>query len=356
MSKDVNSQFINKTWRLIPIAQAFSYVIIFNTVVAWLISLPPNGVFFNSFILSQCFGLTICSCFYIFARFFVINLANIWIPLLIGIAAGFLLGLLALPLINGWSSPGIIEVVSRDRQGLIINLVYALFFGVVIIYFFFSRSRIIDVNKALQEEQIKNLNNEKRVVETQLRLLQAQIEPHFLFNTLSNISSLVDTDPQQSKKMLNSLTIYLRNSLRKSREQNSSLQLELDLVRNYLDIFKVRMGERLKYHIDVEKKILQHRFSPMLLQPIVENAIKHGLEPAEAGGIIRIRATIVADKLRIQVADTGLGLQDETQSGFGLVNIRERLSSLFGEAACLRIASNKPVGVTTTIEIPYNES
>ena len=164
--------------------------------------------------------------------------------------------------------------------GLTQSMFIALFFSVILLYFLVTRSRVIHVSHALQAARIKNLAHEKHMAETRLHLLQAQIEPHFLFNTLSHVLSLVDTDPAQGKKMLARLTRYLRSSLKRSREHDATLRQEIELIRDYLGIFKVRMSERLSYRIDVPEDCLEQRFMPMLLQPLVENAIQHGLEPA----------------------------------------------------------------------------
>ena len=237
--------------------------------------------------------------------------------------------------------------------GLTQSMFIALFFSVILLYFLVTRSRVIHVSHVLQEARIKNLAHEKHMAETRLHLLQAQIEPHFLFNTLSHVLSLVDTDPAQGKKMLAHLTRYLRSSLKRSREHDATLRQEIELIRDYLGIFKVRMSERLSYRIDVPEDCLEQRFMPMLLQPLVENAIQHGLEPAPAGGEIRIVAVRHDDVLQLQVRDNGLGLQHDTESGFGLVNIRERLRSLYGDKARLSIEANAPTGVKATIEVPY---
>jgi LytS/YehU family sensor histidine kinase len=163
----------------------------------------------------------------------------------------------------------------------------------------------------------------------------------------------VDVDPAQGKKMLASLTRYLRSALTRSREHDATLQQEIELIRDYLDIFKVRMGRRLRYAIDIPEDCLGQRFLPMLLQPLVENAIRHGLEPAADGGEIRIVGEHDGGVMRLQVIDNGLGLQRDTESGFGLINVRERLRSLYGEGARLRIEALVPSGVKAVIEVPY---
>ena len=152
--------------------------------------------------------------------------------------------------------------------------------------------------------------------------------------------------------MLESLTRYLRSALHRSRKSGTTMQQEIELIRDYLDIIQMRMGDRLKYEIDISDNLLNIRFPPMLLQPLVENAIKHGLEPSEHGGTVKISGTINEPRTNLSVTDTGLGLRAETVSGFGLVNVRERLLSIYDNKAKLHIKENEPTGVIATIEIP----
>ena len=195
----------------------------------------------------------------------------------------------------------------------------------------------------------------KKIFLANLKVLQAQIEPHFLFNTLSNILSLIDTRPDKGKSMLLDLTKYLRTSLSRTLPEKTTLSQEMSMIKAYLDIQKIRMDERLNYKIDVPDNLWQHSFPPMLLQPLVENAIKHGLEPKVEGGEIVIRATQENNLLKIEVADTGLGFSDFDKPGLGIANVRERLGLLFGEKGRLIIEENKPHGVRATIEVPIND-
>ncbi len=345
--------FSSKAFASIPLLHGLFWVLLFDTGIAVLVSTVLQPRFLDSLLVSQFFGLSIYACFVIFDRFAEVRLATFWIPLLIGILIGTLLQVFvwALNQQAGFAETWGLMLVRLDGQ--IHNIFIALFFSAIILYFLVTRSRVIHVSHALQAAHIKNLAHEKHMAETRLHLLQAQIEPHFLFNTLSHVSSLVDTDPVQGKKMLASLTRYLRSTLKRSRAHNATLRQEIELIRDYLDIFKVRLGKRLQYTIDVPEDCLAQRFMPMLLQPLVENAIQHGLEPAPTGGEIRITAKRHGDVLQLRVLDNGLGLRHDTESGFGLVNIRERLRSLYSDQAGLRIEANDPTGVKATIEVPY---
>lgn len=342
-----------KSIELISFKHSLLYVLVFNTGIAWLLTLAVPERFWDSFILSHSFGITICCFFYLFDRFRTVTLYNLWIPLLAGIAVGFGTGVLLLVWKKGYPIAQLYEAIRNSPgQGVVVNLAWALFFSIIISYFLFSKAVINESRRALQEEKIKRLDNEKQIVETQLRLLQAQIEPHFLFNTLSNIASLIDRDPLQGKAMLNSLTLYLRQSLRNSRDEKTTLGKELEFIGHYLDILKIRMGARLNYSIEASAALQQLLIPPMLLQPLVENAIQHGLEPAKQGGDLVIGSELRASRLRLFVSDTGVGLVSEGQSGFGLYNIRQRLRSLYGDTAILQISARPEGGVLAEIELP----
>ncbi len=190
-------------------------------------------------------------------------------------------------------------------------------------------------------------------MESRLKLLQAQIEPHFLFNTLTSIVSLDDTDPQKAKTMQINFIQYLRATLVKTRSGIATIAQEIDLICAYLDIFKVRMGDRLKYSIDVSSDIKSLPFPSMLVQPIVENAIKHGLEPKVEGGEIFIQAMKSGRTIRWEIADTGLGLSEKENLGTGLSNIIDRIDSLYGSEGQVIMEENRPSGLKVIIEVPY---
>jgi sensor histidine kinase YesM len=204
----------------------------------------------------------------------------------------------------------------------------------------------------IQQERIKRLSSEKEALEANLRLLQAQIEPHFLFNTLSNVLSLIDTNPTNGKSMLVDLIHYLRTSLSRTFPDPITLDQEMDMIKAYLNIQKIRMGERLHFKIELPDGVQKYPFPPMLLQPLVENAVKHGLEPKMEGGEITIKALEKDDLMRIEVMDTGLGLSSFQKVGVGIGNVRERIKLLYGEKGRLILEENEPSGVRAIIEVP----
>lgn len=196
------------------------------------------------------------------------------------------------------------------------------------------------------------------LAEARLRALQAQIEPHFLYNTLANVVSLIGPKPAQAQRMLERFIDYLRASLAASRSEEATLGSEAALIAAYLDVLAVRMGERLRYRIDVPDALRQYRIAPMLLQPVVENAIAHGLEPKVEGGEIVVSASVEGEQVYVRVSDTGVGLNESAPrkpgGGVGLSNLRERLRSLYGGAAKVELLENQPCGMTVRLMLPLN--
>jgi len=196
---------------------------------------------------------------------------------------------------------------------------------------------------------------EKRATEAQLRLLQAQIEPHFLFNTLANVQALIDHEPAKAKQMLTAFTDYLRAGLSGLRRDAGPLADELALAEAYLRVQQSRMEDRLHYVIEADEKVRAALLPPLLLQPLVENAVQHGLEPALAGGTVRVRARIEGDEIVIEVHDDGLGPEAPRRrppgNGVALANIRERLAQRYGDAARLEIGAADP-GTLARLRLP----
>lgn len=203
----------------------------------------------------------------------------------------------------------------------------------------------------------------RQVVEARLSAMQAQVEPHFLFNTLASIEHLIETDPPKAGRMQRNLIALLRASMPSLREAGNAgpreLARELEVIRPYLEILRVRMDDRLQTRIDVPAGLLSAECPPMMVQGLVENAIKHGLEPKAEGGTLTVTACIEHGRLVLRVADTGLGLGAgpgtgaTVGSGVGLANIRERLALLYGDRAALELGPNTPTGTVATLTLPY---
>jgi hypothetical protein len=219
-----------------------------------------------------------------------------------------------------------------------------------------------EVKAAQATETAEAESLRRQVVEARMAAMQAQVEPHFLFNTLASIDHLIETDPARASVMQKNLIALLRASMPTMREASGNgggagreLGRELAVIRPYLEILKVRMEERLNTEIAVPEGLHSAEFPPMMIQTLVENAIKHGLEPKAEGGTLRIAAEIVHGKLQLTVADTGLGFGQAATAGtgVGLANIRERLQLLYGAKASLTVAANEPAGTVVTITVPY---
>jgi len=210
--------------------------------------------------------------------------------------------------------------------------------------------------KAAQAQEVAEAESlQRQVVEARMAAMQAQVEPHFLFNTLASIDHLIEVDPPRASRMQRNLIALLRASMPAMREKATNLGRELEVVRPYLEILKVRMEERLQAQVDVPEGLYSADFPPMMLQSLVENAIKHGLEPKADGGSLTVSAEVAHGKLQVSVADTGVGFARAATAGTGtgLSSIRERLKLIYGDAAELRITANAPTGTRVTVVVPY---
>lgn len=206
--------------------------------------------------------------------------------------------------------------------------------------------------EATQRAQTEQL--ERTVVEARMQALQAQIEPHFLFNTLASIDQLIETDPPRASRMQRTLIRYLRSAIPQMRDaRRPTLGQQLDLCTAYLDIMALRMEDRMRLAVDVPDGLKSAVFPSMMLQTLVENAIKHGLEPKAEGGRLDIAAEVADGQLAVHVQDSGVGFAPTGEGGMGLANVRERLRALYGERAELIIALPPEGGTRATIRIPY---
>ncbi len=196
---------------------------------------------------------------------------------------------------------------------------------------------------------------QRTVVEARMQALQAQIEPHFLFNTLASVDQLIQTDPPRASKMQRSLIRYLRSAMPQMRDASArpTLGQQVDLCTAFLEIMAVRMEDRMQSVVNVPDGLRSALFPSMMLQTLVENAIKHGLEPKGEGGRIEIRAEVADGQLAVHVLDTGVGFAPKAEGGVGLANVRERLGALYGERAELVIAVPETGGTCATIKVPY---
>jgi len=237
--------------------------------------------------------------------------------------------------------------------------------GVVGTIVFYSRERLRHARTRAESEGWRAIAAERTAAQAQLQALRAQVEPHFLFNTLANVSALVDRDPAAARALIDDLARHLRATLSHARAESTSLGEELDVTASLLGIMKRRLGDRLQWHFDVPEALRATIVAPMLVQPLVENAVKHGIEPQSAGGTIEVRARREADgTLVVEVADTGRGLPGtgapgtpaepapRDGSGTGLANLAERLRAIYGPQARLALRENAPRGTIARLTLP----
>jgi sensor histidine kinase YesM len=325
--------------------KALSYLIsslIFNTAIAGVLSmLMPSVLFWHNFIYSQCIGLSVMAVNATVVNFLKNSVVR-WAVLSVTLPGSVAIGMTLAFAVSG--------VGSWRDQYVVTTMVIGLFFGLI------GSITLLLSEQIAAEVKLRQLfksESEKREVEAHLKLLQAQIEPHFLFNTLANVSGLIDSDPALAKILLERLNDWLRVALVRARGNNASLGDELDMLENYLQILTIRFGERLRWRIEVPEDARHSSFPPMLLQPLVENAVRHGIEPKLGGGEILIQAHVAQGKLCIEVSDSGAGLVgDAATGGTGLANVRARLGTLFGESGKLLLENNDYGGVTATLELP----
>ncbi|MFZ6798374.1 sensor histidine kinase [Undibacterium sp. Di24W] len=271
---------------------------------------------------------------------------------------GYYLGGAAGMLIYKQKIPGFLSIMNSGNLPVIIMSVFiSLFAGI----FFWNQSKLAEMQAEQEKEKARTAAIEKQALQAQLQLLQAQIEPHMLFNTLANLQGLIAIDTARAQHMLEQLIRYLRASLDSSRTQKTTLKHEFELMNSYLELLAIRMGKRLSYSSDLPPELTTQEIAPMLLQPLVENAIKHGVEPKMEGGSIHVSAKMKAQTLQILVIDTGLGLpidydenhvSADNRSHVGNANVRERILALYGPDASLQLRDNQPSGVVAQLLLP----
>jgi chemotaxis protein histidine kinase CheA len=247
--------------------------------------------------------------------------------------------------------------IAKNSSTWFMNFVLLLVFALLGTKALMGGKKRAEVQAAQANETAEREALKRQVSEAKMQMMQAQVEPHFLFNTLASVEFLIETDPPRASAMQRSLIQYLRAVLPQMREAApiTNLGREADMVRAYLNLLKMRMEERLHIEFNVPEGLRSAAFPPMMLQSLVENAIKHGLEPKAEGGTLSVRAEVAHNKLCVIVTDDGMGfgVVPSTSTGLGLQSIRERLKLLHGDQAQLVIVPNTPSGVCSTIEVPY---
>ncbi|MES2935136.1 MAG: histidine kinase [Pseudomonadota bacterium] len=341
----------------------FGFVLIFNLicaiVVTYVMKLGPN--FWENLLISMCIG-TIGFVLIDGLRLLVWGEKHspywpiFWPVILLSVPLSQFVGMALARAMLGLPQTGGLRTVGP--QNTISVLFFTLLACSIGVMFYTNRHKISLLKEAAATEKARAETINRQAIQAQLQLLQAQIEPHMLFNTLANLQGLIAFDPAKAQHMLDQLILYLRATLSSSRAEHTTLQQEFTLMEAYLGLMSVRMGKRLAYtlHLPVELRSLS--VPPMLLQPLVENAIQHGLESKIEGGHIEVSASQNGAHLLLTVSDTGLGLEASVPrpngTHVGLANIGERLLALFGTDASFSLRANTPCGAVARLTLPLS--
>ncbi len=328
----------------------------FNTVIAVGISTFMGGFWVN-LVYSQCIGMSIWALIDFGQYWLMPDPQRQWPRLLlivpVGAALGYTLGTMAAQLFYPQHSLSYLQHQPDKALGF---LLISLLAGSASTYFFMSREQLALAREAAARTQREAEAAQRQAAQAQLKLLQAQLEPHMLFNTLANLRVLISLDPARAQDMLDHLVAYLRATLSASRADLHPLRTEFERLRDYLELIKVRMGPRLHYTLDLPDELARLSVPPLLLQALVENAIKHGLEPKLEGGSVNVRAYQQDQRVTLEVADTGVGLAagNTSAQGFGLTQVRERLQTHYGPQATLELVADSAGGTRATAQFFIN--
>jgi LytS/YehU family sensor histidine kinase len=329
--------------------QTFLLIAAINTGIAAVLWIDDTRPFWHPFVTVQLNGFAIAYC---------INVAAPWdkhspiIRLAVASAIGALIGLLLVILVKRYS----IEYAQQHMMSFAYNVFAAFYNGVLISMIFLVKFRETRAAAALHKAEADRHLLSKQAIEAELKLMQAQVEPHFLFNTLASVQYLTETNPKEASALLGHLIDYLRAALPQLRASSTTLGKEAELAEAYLNVLKMRIGGRMSFVIDISAELKAHPFPPNLLISLVENAIKHGIEPAAAGGTITLSARRDGDSVVVSVSDTGKGFTADPASaaqGVGLSNVRERLAALYGPRGRFTLESLVPHGARATLALPY---
>jgi sensor histidine kinase YesM len=319
-----------------------------TAAVLWIDDTRP---FWHPLVTCQIYGFCIAYC---------VNVASPWnkshaIWQLAGaVGVGSLIGVVLVIVVKGYSPTYVYEHAGNFGW----NLFAAFLNGLFVSLFFYVKFREARAEAALLKANAERHLLSRQAVEAELKLMQAQVEPHFLFNTLASVQYLTETDPPRANELLGHLIAYLRAALPQMRAASTTLGKEVDLAQAYLNILEMRMGERLRVRVDVPGELRAHAFPPNMLISLVENSIKHGLEPTVNGGTIELAAMHEGDALVVRISDSGMGIPDGERPaaghGVGLANLRERLAALYGARGAFTLAAAATGGTVATLAIPFD--
>jgi len=343
------------------------YTLIFNSIFALVFSVlnmifvpgdPLRIVAWSNFVFANCIGFIIHLEFAVGGWLYPgvsrhgtpVRAAYFSLLAIVGVFAGYWLAteILHYPQTQEWifTPRGILAIGGMS-----------LLISTLLLLIFIPRERTARMEAAFERERSRVVAAERETTLAQLKLLEAQVEPHFLYNTLANVVSLVDSNPATAKRMLERLIALLRGAAVAAGGAEVTLAAQIEHLRAYLELMSLRMGGRLAFRLDVDPALANVALPPLLLQPVVENAIRHGLEPKVEGGEIVVIARRREGNVELIVADTGVGFRDVRvraggDGGVGLSNLRARLAALYGDAASIGIEENTPEGTRVTMRLP----
>jgi sensor histidine kinase YesM len=349
LAPDVNSAARQKLRAFIPSLARHSLITMgFCTLVAALLWLAKPGQRFDvQLVYSIATGLSSWLVIDL-SRFFIDKRSPFGFPrgwrglsvIFVGICFGFVVGTWAGDAYSGRSTFGLF---ANQPIFLLYLFLFTASLGAGASYFFYASAKSSYLISELETSR-------QQATEAQLKLLQSQLEPHMLFNTLANLRALINTDPARATTMLDSLIDYLRATLSASRTTRHSLQNEFDRLQDYLALMAVRMGPRLTYTLDLPPDLAAQPIPTLLLQPLVENAIKHGLEPKIEGGSVSVSARSEGANIVLDVIDSGVGFN--SGNGFGLAQVRERLQTVYGDQAAIYLGAGCPGFTRASVTFP----
>ena len=324
-----------------------------NTFIALTLSAMDVRYLWINMVFSQCIGLSIWVLIETAQHWLITDWDRQWRRLVVivpvGVVVGYLLGTVAADAVLQIDSFGALLAQPQRFLGLLTMSMAA---GALMTYFFLSR-RQLAAEKQRAEVALR------QAAESRLKLLETQLEPHMLFNTLANLRILISLDPVRAQTMLDHLIAYLRATLSASRAHKHTLRQEFDRLQDYLELMAVRMGARLQFSLSLPPELATQEVPPLLLQPLVENSIQHGLEPKVEGGSVTVNARREGDNLCLEVIDTGLGLDTSTNiaaaQGFGLSQVRERLSTVYGTTGTINLVAGHAGGTCVTVTFPFKK-
>lgn len=335
---------MGRVWALQSVAMSYLYTSLYCGVVGYIAWLAvAEATLKQAFIVSFSIGLTINTASVMLRKRLARRLGSYPTAVLLtllGLVLGMVLGgQLAL------KAPTALFVGGNSA------LAASIVFGCIGYIVVSTRETLLRTEAKLARLQLEAATQEKLIATAELRLLQAQIEPHFLFNTLTNVAALIATDPEGAESMLENLTVLLRSSLDSTRSLETTLAEELELVEAYLAIQSVRLRGRLRSKIEHDRSLDAVRLPPLTLQPLLENAVKYAIELSERGGMVQVRTFFDDAAVNICIIDSGRGMDDKFIEGIGITNVRKRLQSFRGGAS-LTFIQRPQGGLEAVIALP----